>query len=117
MSFPIPPTDGQLLEQCEAETFRSSGPGGQNVNKRETAVRLIHRPTGIVVTSQEERSQHRNKAIAAAKLRRILERQNRRRKPRIKTKTPRKAHENRLQKKAQRSEKKQKRRKPSVKDW
>ena len=58
----------------KTEFFRSSGPGGQNVNKRETAVRIIHVPTGTVVTAQTERGQDANKQYAMSILRsKVLE--------------------------------------------
>jgi peptide chain release factor 1 len=56
-------------EDIEASFYRSGGPGGQNVNKVSTAVRILHKPSGLVVSSQEERSQARNKERALEILR------------------------------------------------
>jgi protein subunit release factor B len=99
----LPESDEDLLRECEVETFRASGPGGQHVNKTESAVRLTHLPSGVVVTCREERSQHRNKTICLRKLRERVERLNHRPARRVPTRTTRAAKERTLEEKARRS--------------
>jgi hypothetical protein len=65
-------TDDQLLRQCEVDTYRASGPGGQKRNKTSSAVRLRHPPTGLIVIAEESRSQHENRARALRRMRQAL---------------------------------------------
>ncbi len=111
--IPLPDSDEELLRECEFETFRSSGPGGQHVNKTESAVRLRHLPSGLTVTSQQERSQHRNKALCLAKLRKKIELLNYRAPKRVPTRVSQAAKKRTLEAKARRAQVKRLRAKPS----
>lgn len=65
---PPAPSDAPRAADLRFEAFRASGPGGQHVNKTESAVRVTHVPSGLTAVAREERSQHRNKALAVARL-------------------------------------------------
>ena len=108
----LPESDEDLLRECEVDTFRSSGPGGQHVNKTESAVRLRHLPSGVVVTSRQERSQHQNKSLCLRKLREKVAQLNHRPAKRVPTRVPRSAKNRTLEEKARRSRIKRLRSKP-----
>jgi hypothetical protein len=65
-------TNAQLLAQCDVDTYRASGPGGQKRNKTSSAVRIRHPPSGLIVIAEESRSQHENRARALRRLREAL---------------------------------------------
>ncbi len=105
----LPESDEDLLDECEVDTFRSGGKGGQHVNKTESAVRLRHEPTGLVVMCQEELSQYMNKQICLRKLREKVEKLNERPAIRRTTKVPRSAKRSNKKAKSLHSKKKQNR--------
>jgi ribosome-associated protein len=115
--MPLPKSDEALLAECDVYTFRASGHGGQNVNKRDTAVRLRHRATGVTVVCQRERSQHRNKQFALLDLRRKLRQRFHRPRPRIATAIPRRIKNRILENKKHVSRKKQWRKRVTDQDF
>src|SRR2546421_7046142 len=81
------PTDREALERdSDVEFFVAGGPGGQHRNKVETGVRLTHRPTGLMVTATERRSQSANREAAYERMAEKLEERQKVRKPRRATK-------------------------------
>jgi len=98
-------TDRESLERdCEMEFFIAGGPGGQHRNKVETGVRLTHRPSGLVVTATERRSQSANREAAFERMAERLTELQRVRKPRKPTRPTAAAKRERVEEKKRRSE-------------
>ena len=112
----IPDSDEDLLKECNVDTFRAGGKGGQHLNKTESAVRITHLLTRIVVTCQDERSQYQNKRKCLIRLREKLKALNYQHPMRIPTRKPRSAKEKILETKRKQSQKKQLRQKPEMDD-
>ena len=89
--------DRQILErEVVVDVFRASGPGGQHVNRTQSALRLTHPPSGVVVVAQDSPSQHRNRDIAFERLIKRLARLNHVPKKRVPTRPTRAARERRI---------------------
>ncbi len=90
--------DRETLErEVSVDVYRASGPGGQHVNRTESAIRLTHAPSGVVVACQESPSQHRNRDIAFERLAQKLKRLNHVPRKRVATKPSRAAKRRRLE--------------------
>lgn len=101
------PTDRESLERdCDVEFFVAGGPGGQHRNKVETGVRLTHRPSGLVVTATERRSQSANREAAFERMAEKLEARQRVRKARHATKPSAAAKKKRIEEKKKAGERK-----------
>ena len=100
------------VKDTRIDFFRGSGPGGQHRNTSETGVRIIHLPTGLVVTATESRSRHQNLQKAMARLEEKLAARLRKKRPRIATRPGRGAIARRLDSKRKQGDKKRGRQKP-----
>lgn len=98
-----------LAREVRVDTYRARGPGGQHVNRTESAVRLVHAPSGVMVTAADTRSQPRNRELAFQRLIERLKRLNRRPRKRIPTRVPAAAKARRLAGKRHRGEIKRRR--------
>jgi protein subunit release factor A len=103
-----------LLKETKVFYYRSRGPGGQRKNKKETAVRLYHIPSGLTVIATEHRFQAKNKELAFSRLQKKLQELNKVQKPRIPTKISASLKEKVLKEKKIRSEKKRLRKKVKI---
>ena len=102
--------DRAVLErEVVVETFRAGGPGGQHRNVTDSAVRLVHVPSGVRVIAAESRSQHRNRDRAFARLIARLSLLNRVPRPRVPTRASKRAVERRLAEKKHRQSVKRRR--------
>ena len=111
------PTDREALERdSDVEFFIASGPGGQHRNKVETGVRLLHRPSGIVVTATERRSQHANREVAFQRMAERLEEQQKVAIPRKPTRPSAASRQRRLEEKRHAGQIKKHRSLPPMKD-
>lgn len=89
--------DRAVLEtEIRVDTYRASGPGGQHVNKTNSAIRLTHLPSGVVVIAQDSSSQFRNKELAFTRLIERLTKKNHVPKKRLATKPSRASQEKRI---------------------
>ncbi|HYD39539.1 MAG TPA: peptide chain release factor-like protein [Anaeromyxobacter sp.] len=102
--------DDELLRECEETFFVGGGPGGQHRNKTASAVRLVHRATGVTVTATERRSQAQNRGAALERLRAALAPLSRKPKVRRPTRPGRAAKERRISEKKRHAQKKATRR-------
>jgi len=114
----IYPTDRESLERdCDVEFFIASGPGGQHRNKVETGVRLLHRPSGIIVMATERRSQHANREMAFERMAARLEEEQKVVIPRKRTRPSAASRQRRIEEKRHVGQIKRQRAAPPLQDF